>query len=125
ILAGLLLSQGTVLDVGPGGDWQTIAAAVAAAPAGATLRIAAGVWREPIIVINRPMTLQGMPGAILDGGGERELMRVHGPDVIIRDLTFRNTGHSAREERAALHLDGASACLVSGNRFEDTHFAIY
>jgi nitrous oxidase accessory protein len=50
---------------------------------------------------------------------------VAAPGVTIRGLTFRNTGTSHTEDRAALHLDGAWGCLVEHNRFEDTFFAVY
>lgn len=124
-LLALALAPQAVLEVRPGGAHATIAAAVAAAPVGATVRVAAGTWREPTIVITRPLVLEGMPGAVLDGEGVRELLVVAGPGVIVRGLTFRNTGTSYSEDRAALHLDGARGCLVEGNRFEATFFAIY
>ncbi len=125
IVLALVLAPQAVLEVHPGGEYPTIAAAVAAAPIGATVRVPAGVWREPTLQVTRPLTLVGDPGAVLDGEGIRELLVVQSPDVTVRGFTFRNTGYSHREDRAALHLEGASDCLVAENRFEDTFFAIY
>lgn len=124
ITFALLLAPQAVLEVAPNGSYPTIAAAVAAAPAGATVRVSAGVWREPTVVVTRPLTLVGVAGAVLDGEGERELVVVRAPGVTVRGFTFRNTGSSQMEDRAALRLDGARDCLVAENRFEDTFFAI-
>jgi len=106
---------------GPG----PIARAIAAATPGDTVVVAAGVHREPTIVVDRSITLRGEPGAILDGEGVRGLIEVRAPDVTITGLTFRNTGHSYIEDRAALLIDGARDCVVADNRFEATFFAIY
>ncbi len=125
ILLALALAPQVVLEVTPDGPYRTIAAAVAAAPRSATVRVAAGVWREPTIEITEAITLEGMPGAVLDGEGERELLVVRGGGVIVRGFTFRNTGTTYSEDRAALHVDGAWGCLIEQNRFEETFFAIY
>lgn len=121
----LLLAPQAVLEVHRDGSYPTIAAAVAAAPVGATVRVSAGVWREPTLLVTRPLTLVGDAGAVLDGEGEREIMVVQASGVTVRGFTFRNTGYSHREDRAALYLDGVGDCLVADNRFEDTFFAIY
>lgn len=107
--------------VGPG----PIALAVAAATPGDTVVVPAGVHREPTIVIDRSITLRGAPGAILDGEGVRGLVEVRAPEVTITGLTFRNTGSSYIEDRAALLLDGARDCVVTDNHFDATFFAIY
>jgi nitrous oxidase accessory protein len=123
MIARLALAQ--VLVVGPGGDATTIGEAVRLAPATATIRVARGTYREPTIRITRPLTLEGEPGAVLDGEGVRELLVIAAPDVTVRGLTFRNTGASDREDRAALRVLEVDRCLVEANRFEDAFFAVY
>ncbi len=109
----------------PQGAPFDLATAVAAARAGDTVVVPAGVHRGPVVVIDRSLVLVGAPGAILDGEGQRELLRVTASDVTIQGLTFRHTGRSHHQDRAALHLDGATRCTVADNRFDDTFFAIY
>lgn len=122
-LVSLLVPAFTVpsTPTGPG----PIAQAIAAAAPGDTVVVARGVHHEATIVIDRPITLRGEPGAILDGEGVRGLVEVRAPDVTITGLIFRNTGFSYTEDRAALLVDGARDCVVADNRFEDTFFAIY
>lgn len=124
ILAALLAVQGPLL-VAPDGPYRSIAAAVAAAPDGGTVRVAAGVWRGPVLQLDRPVTLVGDAGAILDGEGSHEIMVIRAPHVTLRGLTFRNTGRSYHEDRAAVHVDSASSCTIEDSRFDDTFFAIF
>lgn len=122
-LVSLLIPLAAIRPVpaGPG----PIAVALAAARTGDTVVIPAGVHREATLVIDRPVTLRGEAGAILDGEGVRGLVEIRAPGVTIVGLTFRNTGFSYTEDRAALLIDGVPDCVVADNRFEQTFFAIY
>src|SRR5688500_15823573 len=67
----ILASAGTVeaqrtIEVRPGRP-PTIAEAVRQAHPGDRIVIRKGVYREPTIVIDRPLVLQGELGAVLDG----------------------------------------------------------
>lgn len=127
-MTGLLLAlalQAGALTVSPSGEFRTLASAIAAAPSGGTIRVAAGRYREPTIVVDRPLTLLGDSGAVLDGEGQREILVVRAPGVTVRGLTFRNTGTSFSEDRAALRIDHMTDCRIIGNRFDQTFFAIY
>ncbi|MEI2719657.1 MAG: hypothetical protein V9E87_05890 [Gemmatimonadales bacterium] len=124
-LIALLAVQGPLL-VAPDGPYRSIAAAVAAAPDGGTVRVAAGVWRMPTVHLDRPITLVGDAGAILDGEGTHELLlirgsvgdgaRLHLPQH--RPFVSRGPGRGARRQRGELHSS-------SRTRFDDTFFAIY
>ncbi len=62
-------------------DYQTIADAIAGAPAGAVLALCAGTYPERIAIEGKPLTIRGVSGAsatIIDGGG-------HGVTVAVRD----------------------------------------
>lgn len=122
-LAVLLAHQAMV--VSPAGPYRRLGDAVRVAPVGTVITVRAGNYREPTVVIDRPLTIAGEPGAILDGEGVRELMVIAAPGVTVRGLTFRNTGSSHREDRAALRVRETSDCRLEQNRFEHTFFAIY
>lgn len=87
--------------------------------------IEAGVYREPTIVVEQPLTLEGRPGATLDGGGTHEILAIGADSVTVRGLGFRNTGTSQATDRAALRVVEAAGCLIENNRFENTLFGIY
>lgn len=113
------------LVVSPTGPYRSVGDAVAAAPAGATVIVRAGVYREPTVEIDRQLTLEGEPGAVLDGEGERQILRVSADSVTVRGLTLRNVGRSFVEDRAAITVQDASWCTISDNRIEDAFFGIY
>lgn len=111
----------TVTPLGP----LTVAQAVQSAKANDRIVIARGTYREPTIIIDRPLTLLGEPGAVLDGGAATHILRVEGDDVTVRGLTFRNVGPSHVEDRAAIRVGAVRRCVVEDNRIENTFFGIY
>lgn len=127
LLAGLLQApaQEPAIVVSPDGAVPTIADAVALAAPGATVRVRAGVYSEPTIVIDRPLTLTGEPGAVLDGRGTTALLEIRADDVRVQGLTFRDVGTSFTEDRAAVRASSVRRCEIADNRFENTFFAIY
>lgn len=70
-----------------------LAAALAAASPGDHLILEPGIHEGPID-IDRTITLSGRPGAVVDGGRRGNVIRVSAPEVVIRDLEIRNSGHS-------------------------------
>ncbi|MES2123618.1 MAG: nitrous oxide reductase family maturation protein NosD [Gemmatimonadota bacterium] len=122
-----LLAQLTVPPtvVAPDGRYRTIAAAIAATPVGGTVVVRAGRYREPTIVIDRPLTLTGEPGALLDGEMVRALIIIAADDVTIQGMRFTATGGSFREDRAAVRVEDARRCRLLHNWFDDTFFAVY
>lgn len=124
LVAGRAPAQEIV--VGQGARHATLAEAVAAASPGATVRVRAGVYREPTIEVLVPrLTIVGEGWPEFDGEGAREILVIKADDVTVRGLTFRNTGVSHMQDRAALRVVDAARCLVAENRFRESLFAIY
>jgi nitrous oxidase accessory protein len=103
----------------------SLSTAIAAARAHDTVRVPSGVHTGPTIVIDKPLTLLGDSGAVLDGGGAGTVVEVLADDVTVRGLTIRNTGSSQLEERAGVKVSNARRCLITDNRIENTSFGIY
>ncbi len=114
-----------VLRVSPSGPYTSIAAAVAAARPHQTVVVGPGVYTEGTVTVDRPLTLQGRDGAILDGQGSHGLILITADSVSILGLTLRNTGSSFVEDRAAVRVERARFCHIEGNRIEGAHFGIY
>ena len=122
--AGGLGAQASVV-VSPTGAVRTIAEAIRIARPGARIVVQAGVYREPTIVVTRPVTVVGERGAVLDGENARQIMTVQADDVTIRGLEFRRVGTSHVEDRAAIKVQDATNCVIEDNRIEDAFFGIY
>lgn len=72
------------------------------------------------------MTIQGRPGAILDGGGKGSVLTVAAPRVIVRGLTVRRSGISLKDMNAGIMvLETAHKVRIEGNRLEGNLFGVY
>lgn len=121
-----LPSAASALIVGPGAPYATLTEAVAAATPGATIRVRAGTYREPVIEVRVPgLTIVGEDWPVLDGEGARELLTIRTDGVTVRGFVFINTGASQMEDRAAVRVVEAARCVIDHNRFRDALFAIY
>jgi nitrous oxidase accessory protein len=87
--------------------------------------VTAGVYREPTVVVDKPLTLEGAGLPTLDGEGARELVRVTADDVTVLGLRFANVGRSYTEDRAALRVVKAAGCVIADNRFDDAFYGVY
>jgi nitrous oxidase accessory protein len=100
-----------------------LAAAIANADPGAVIEIPAGIYAGPL-TLDRPVTLRGESGAIIDGGGDGSVIVVNAPDVTLEGLTVRNSGdYLDREDGAIIGL--APRLTVINNRIENALFGIY
>lgn len=86
-------------------DLQT---AIRALPAGSTVRLRAGIHHGPV-VIDRALTVEGEPGASIDGRGTGSVVIIAAADVTVRDLRVTGGG------RQAQHDD--SGVVVGADRF--------
>jgi nitrous oxidase accessory protein len=126
LLPAALAGQ-TEIVVSPDGNVRTIAEGVRLVRPGGRIIVRAGVYREPTIVIDRPVTIVGDSAwtAVLDGGGDKAIMVVRADDVTVRGLRFRGVGTSFVEDRAAIRVNDAGGCAIEDNRIDDAFFGIY
>lgn len=116
---------GGAIVVSTGAHHATVAGALDAAARHDTVRVRAGIYREGPLVLDRPITLVGEPGAILDGAGESGLIVIEADSVSVSGLTMRNTGLSFTDDRAAVKVEKARHCRIRDNLLQDTFFGIY
>jgi nitrous oxidase accessory protein len=109
------------IRLSPGGD---LAAAVARAAPGGRLLIGQGTYVGPIVV-DKPLTLEGTDGAVIDGGGVGSVIKVLAPDVTIRGVTIRNSGTKGEDYDSGIYMEqGADRPIVENNRLENNLFGI-
>jgi nitrous oxidase accessory protein len=118
-------AQGREIVVASNGPVVTLTAALEQARDGDRIRVTSGTYREPTIVVRRSVKISGDSGATLDGSGDHAIMIVLAPGVTVSGLTFRNTGTSQVEDRAALLVRETRGCTIARNRFQEAFFGIY
>jgi len=123
--SALTAQRGRRVDVATSGAYRTIGAAVAAARDGDTVVVHAGVYREPLVTIDKRIALVGEGGPVLDGEGKHALILVTADDVTVRGLVLRNVGASFVEDRAALKANHVRGCSIDHDRVENGFFGIY
>jgi nitrous oxidase accessory protein len=115
--------RAATIEVAAGGD--NLVRAVAAAEGGAVLKLAPGIHDGPIR-IDRALTLEGAPGAVIDGHGRGRTIEVAAAAVTIRGVTIRGSGMGLDTMDAAIFLNqAAAAAVVEGNDIEDNLVGIY
>lgn len=106
----------------PPGD---LAARVAEAQPGDILRLEAGIHAGPV-VIDKPLTLDGETGAIVDGGGSGRVIQVSAADVTIRGLHITGSGLDLEAMDAGVFLDkAAERAVVEDNSVMDNLVGVY
>lgn len=91
-------------------------------PAGATLTLAPG-WYVGPAVIDRPIRIEGVEGAIVDGRGQGTILTVRADDVVVRGLHFLRSGDRNDGIDAAIALEARRA-TIEDNRIEDCLYGI-
>ncbi len=121
-LLPLLLAAAQTLRVGAGAPYGTIGAALAEARPGDTIRVAAGVYRERIVV-DVPVVLIGEGRPTIDGGGEGTVVTLRAR-VDLSGFDIRGSGRLLDHEDAGV-LVAADSCRLSDLRLDDVLFGIY
>ena len=115
----------------PGAD--ALAAAIEAAGRGGTVILQAGVHTESSpILITRPVTLAGEPGAVLEAGGAPS---VDYPLLVLPVIHIKNTAMVAiqgirfrppagADGNTAILIEDSNSVVVAGNTIDDFQFGI-
>ncbi len=100
----------------------SIAAAIAAAAPGETVAVPPGV-HTGIVTVDRPIVLDGGGAAVLDGGGEGDVVRIVAEGVTVRGFVVRNSGRNVSQEPAGIRVL-ADHATIEDNRLEDVLYGI-
>lgn len=98
--------------------------AVARAAPGDRLRLAPGSHAGPLIV-DKPLTLEGAAGAVIDAGASGSVIKILAPGVTVRGLTLRNSGKRGENFDSAIYIEqGADRPVIESNVLEGNLFGI-
>jgi nitrous oxidase accessory protein len=107
------------------GTRTTLSEAIRQARPGDRIVLRGGTWREPTLVIDKPLELVGEGRPVLDGEGNHQILTVTADDVTIRGLVLRNVGTTHMGDRAAIRVEKAKRCRIEDNHIEGGFFGIY
>ena len=118
-------AQPAALIVSPDGPLRSLAVAVREAPAGAQIIVRAGTYREPPILVDRPLTIVGEGRPVIEATAPDTLLRVVADDVTVRGLVLANITPSHVDDRAALRFEHVNRCAAEQLEVRDAPFGIY
>ncbi|MBK9989850.1 MAG: nitrous oxide reductase family maturation protein NosD [Verrucomicrobia bacterium] len=113
------------LHVGSGQTFGTVRAALAAATAGDTVIVHAGVYREGSLVVDKSVTLTGLDRPHLDGEGRHEVLTIAAPHVTVRGFDIAHSGNGTLTDVAGIKIANTHHAVIERNRVEDCSFGIY
>lgn len=76
------------------------------------------------LVIDTPVTLNGIDWPVVDGQNEGTVITVNAPGTTIRGFVIKNSGQSLDQENSGIAVE-TNHTIIENNRFEDTLFGIY
>ena len=114
-----------VLHAGISFPAKTIKRAVELAQPFDTIIIEKGIYKEGNIVISKPLYLFGAGQTILDGENKYENLTITGNNIVVRGITFRNSGYSSMNDFASIKIIDASDFVIENNTINNAHFAIH
>ena len=103
---------------------EGLAEAIAGAAPGDVLILAPGLHSGPV-VIDKPLTLDGLGKARIDAGGHGSVIKVTGEDVVIRGLTLTGSGSSHQDIDSGVQMTReARRVLVENNQIEGNLYGV-
>ncbi len=113
------------IEICPDCPVSTVKRGVEVAEKGDTLLIRKGTYREFNIAVDKPLTLQGEPGTVIDGEDRGEILRIVSDSVTVDGLTIRNVGTSYTSDWAAIRVVKSKHYRIQNVTLENLFFGIY
>lgn len=124
-IAAVLPHTAGAADIAVPAGAAPLQAAIDAAAPGDVLKLAPGEHKGPV-VIAKPLTLQGEPGAVLEGGGKGSVVTVTSVDAIVRDLAIQGSGMDLDAMDAGVFVtEAALGALIENNTISGNLYGIY
>lgn len=108
------------------GDVKTVRAGIAKAQPSDTVTVRRGTYHEYGLVIERPITLRGDTGAVIDArNANGSIIVVKADSVVIDGIGLRNVGISYVDDNAAIKVVRRRNITIEHCAIENGFFAIY
>lgn len=111
--------------VRPAGPLKMVQEAINNAMPGDTIMVERGVYRQPTIIVNKPLYLKGVGYPVLDGQKKYEIMIIKSDRVVVEGFAVRHSGYSGYNDIAAIRIINSRYVTIRNNKLDDTFFGIY
>lgn len=118
-------AESKVILVGNTEKVKSIKTAIKLSSNGDEIFIKSGLYKEGNIFVDKSLTIRGEKNTILDGDLKNEILTIKSDKVIIKSLTFKDSGFSNIRDLSAIKIIDSKNCLIDNNTFKNTFFAVY
>lgn len=126
VVAAVLAAAGARAAVIPVSQGESVAEALSHAAPGDTLHLAKGVFKGGLVIDRPGVTIEGEPGATLDGDEVGNAVTIKAPDTTLRGLTIERSGKILIAKNSGVFVDHAGdRAHIEDNHFSDNLIAIY
>lgn len=120
----LVPARASEIEVCSSCEVRTIVQALSLASPYDTVLVKQGTHESVALEIEKPLTLMGEPGAVLDGKGKSYILRILSDSVHVSGFTLINSGRSYTKDYAAIYLSRVRHFSIVNNIIKDPFFGI-
>lgn len=84
-----------------------------------------GIYREGNMVLTRSISIIGKNNPVLDGENKYEIFTISGKNILVKGITFKNSGYSAMNDYASIKLIDANNVTIEDNTVINAYFGIH
>ncbi|RXQ96605.1 nitrous oxide reductase family maturation protein NosD [Ancylomarina salipaludis] len=128
ILFSLFIAYSTIgseLRVGKNQVFHSIEMALKMSQSGDTIFVEKGIYIEPNLLIQHPISLIGINYPTIENNKQQEIITVESDSVSIIGLHLQNIKVSYINDYAAIKVNRQKHCVFENNRLENTFFGIF
>lgn len=120
-----LASLARTIEVGETCEVKSVKKAVEIAEKGDVVLVKKGLYKEIDILVDKPITIKGEPGAVLDGQMISEIIVVRSDSVTVDGLELINVGSSNLRDYAAIRVRSSKHFVLKNLIIRKPFFGIY
>jgi nitrous oxidase accessory protein len=126
ILLFLPFSSGAkTIKVGPNESVRSLKQAISLAKDKDSIILLPGIYKEAGIILTKSVSIIGQGNPVLDGENKYEILLISGKNIIIKGISFSNSGYSALNDFASIKLVDCSNVTIENNIITNAYFAIH
>src|ERR1051325_6992729 len=84
-----------------------------------------GIYKEGNMVLTKSISVIGKNNPVLDGENKYEIFTISGKNILIKGITFKNSGYSAMNDYASIKLIDAGYVTIEDNTVINAYFGIH
>src|SRR5690554_4619119 len=111
--------------VSENGEINSVQAGIDQSKAFDTLLVKAGIYLEHDIKIDKPLTIIGEKGAVIDGNRNGHVLMARSNNITIKDIEIRHASSSFMEDYAGILIEDAHQIIVENIKLTNNYFGIY